>query len=169
MKFNLIYAAIRAAEIYSSGSDDPAGKLDYATPGSCALDVRACIDAPIFLAVGAQTLIPLGIKIQLAQPLEDKDFRVGSLLLPRSGRGFKEGLVLGNTVGLIDEDYQGEIMAAVWHRPTSPNAKEPLVINPGERIAQLLIIPVLYAEFNVVTAFPSSARAAGGFGSTGHQ
>ncbi len=128
----------------------------YATPGAAGLDLRACIDAPIVLAPGATELIPTGIAIHIG------DARYAALILPRSGLGHKHGIVLGNLVGLIDSDYQGQLMVSCWNRGAST-----FTINPLERIAQLVIVPVLQVEFNVVDTFEESARGAGGFGSTG--
>jgi dUTP pyrophosphatase len=131
----------------------------YATPGSAGLDLRACIDAPIELAHGATTLIPTGIAIHIADP------SYAALILPRSGLGHKHGVVLGNLVGLIDSDYQGELMVSVWNRngPGGPS----FTINPQERIAQLVIVPVQQVKFTEVAEFDASDRGAGGFGSTG--
>ena len=128
----------------------------YATPGSAGLDLRACTDAPIDLAPGATTLIPTGIAIYIADP------GFAALILPRSGLGHKHGIVLGNLVGLIDSDYQGELMVSCWNRGTAS-----FTINPQERIAQLVIVPVQQASFTEVSEFAHSDRGAGGFGSTG--
>ncbi len=128
----------------------------YATRGAAGLDLRACIDAPVVLAPGATELIPTGIAIHIG------DVRYAALILPRSGLGHKHGIVLGNLVGLIDSDYQGQLMVSCWNRGGST-----FTINPLERIAQLVIVPVLQVEFNVVESFEESARGAGGFGSTG--
>lgn len=128
----------------------------YATPGSAGLDLKACIEAPLHLPPGGTVLIPTGIAIHLADP------GMAAMILPRSGLGHKYGIVLGNLVGLIDSDYQGEIMVSVWNR-----GKEMYAINPMERIAQLVVVPVLQVGFNVVDEFPESNRGAGGFGSTG--
>ncbi len=129
----------------------------YATPGSAGLDLRACLDAPVTLQPNAWQLIPTGIAIHL----DDANF--AALILPRSGLGHKHGIVLGNLVGLIDSDYQGQLMVSAWNR--SPTA---FTIEPMERIAQLVIVPVVQAQFNVVTDFAaSSERGAGGYGSTG--
>jgi len=128
----------------------------YATDGSAGLDLRACIDAPVVLAAGATALIPSGIAIHLA------DAGHAALVLPRSGLGHRHGIVLGNLVGLIDSDYQGQVMVSLWNRSTNAYTIEPL-----ERIAQLVVIPVARARLNVVDAFPQSARGTGGFGSTG--
>ena len=128
----------------------------YATDGSAGLDLRACIDSPVVLAAGATALIPSGIAIHLA------DAGYCALVLPRSGLGHRHGIVLGNLVGLIDSDYQGQIMVSLWNRSSAAYAIEPL-----ERIAQLVVIPVARAQLNVVDAFLQSARGAGGFGSTG--
>lgn len=128
----------------------------YATSGSAGLDLRACLDAPLTLAPNAWQLVPTGIAIYLADPA------YAALILPRSGLGHKHGIVLGNLVGLIDSDYQGQLMVSAWNR--SDNA---FTIEPMERIAQLMIVPVMQAQFNVVTDFPPSVRGEGGYGSTG--
>ncbi len=128
----------------------------YATPGSAGLDLRACIDAPLTLAPGATHLIPTGLAIHLADP------NYAAVILPRSGMGHKHGIVLGNLVGLIDSDYQGQLMISTWNRGSTE-----FVLNPMERLAQLVIVPVLQVGFNVVEEFDSSERGAGGFGSTG--
>ena len=128
----------------------------YATPGSAGLDLRACIDAPLTLAPGQSELIPAGIAIHLADP------GLAAIVLPRSGLGHKHGIVLGNLVGLIDSDYQGQIFVSTWNRGNAP-----FVINPMERLAQLVVVPVVQVGFNVVEAFTTSARGANGFGSTG--
>lgn len=128
----------------------------YATPGSAGLDLRACLDAPLTLEPNAWQLVPTGIAMHLADPA------YAALILPRSGLGHKHGIVLGNLVGLIDSDYQGQLMVSAWNR--SPSA---FTIEPMERIAQLVIVPVVQAQFNIVSEFPASERAAGGYGSTG--
>lgn len=128
----------------------------YATPGSAGLDLRACLDAPLTLAPGAWQLVPTGLAIHLADPA------YAALILPRSGLGHKHGIVLGNLVGLIDSDYQGELMVSAWNRSATVFTIEPL-----ERIAQLVIVPVVQAQFNWVESFAPSARGAGGYGSTG--
>ncbi|EIJ46569.1 hypothetical protein Lal_00037267 [Lupinus albus] len=128
----------------------------YATPGSAGLDLRACIDAPLTLAPGSTHLIPTGLAIHLADP------NYAAVILPRSGMGHKHGIVLGNLVGLIDSDYQGQLMISTWNRGSTE-----FVLNPMERLAQLVIVPVLQVGFNVVDEFDSSQRGAGGFGSTG--
>ena len=128
----------------------------YATPGSAGLDLRACLDAPMTIAPGQTVLVPTGLAIHLA------DAGYAALILPRSGLGHKHGIVLGNLVGLIDSDYQGQLMVSTWNR-----GNEPFVLNPFERLAQLVIVPVVQAEFNIVDEFPESDRGAGGFGSTG--
>jgi dUTP pyrophosphatase len=133
----------------------------YATSGSAGLDLRACIDAPIELAVGATTLIPTGIAIHIGNP------GFAALILPRSGLGHKHGIVLGNLVGLIDSDYQGELMVSVWNRNAPGGAS--FTINPQERIAQLVIVPVQQVGFQEVDDFDASDRGAGGFGSTGQK
>lgn len=128
----------------------------YATTGSAGLDMRACIDAPITLKSGESALIPTGLAIHLADP------NMAAVLLPRSGLGHKNGIVLGNLVGLIDSDYQGEVKVSLWNRSNSD-----FVIEPFARIAQMVIIPVIQAAFEVVDEFDASERGAGGFGSTG--
>ncbi len=135
-----------------------AGQLPhYATPGSAGLDLRACLHAPLTLAPNAWQLVPTGLAIHLADP------GFAAMILPRSGLGHKHGIVLGNLVGLIDSDYQGQLMVSAWNRSTSP-----FTIEPMERIAQLVIVPVVQAQFRVVTEFDqASERGAGGYGSTG--
>ena len=128
----------------------------YATPGSAGLDLRACIDAPIVLAPGAAELLPTGIAIHIGDPGH------AAIILPRSGLGHKHGIVLGNLVGLIDSDYQGPLMVSCWNR-----GQAPFTIEPFERIAQLVVVPVVQAEFRVVASFDASGRGSGGFGSTG--
>ena len=128
----------------------------YATPGAAGLDLRACIGAPLTLVPGQTELVPSGIAIHLADP------RCAAVIVPRSGLGHKHGIVLGNLVGLIDSDYQGQIMVSVWNR-----GQASFTIQPLDRVAQLVIIPVLQVEFNVVEEFAASDRGAGGFGSTG--
>jgi dUTP pyrophosphatase len=129
----------------------------YATSGSAGLDLRACLDAPLTLAPNAWQLVPTGLAVHLADPA------YAAMLLPRSGLGHKHGIVLGNLVGLIDSDYQGQLMVSCWNR--SPTA---FTIEPMERIAQMVIVPVVQAQFRVVDDFASaSARGAGGYGSTG--
>ena len=129
----------------------------YASPGAAGLDLRACIDAPLTLAPGDTTLVPSGMAIHLADP------GLAAMILPRSGLGHKHGIVLGNLVGLIDSDYQGQIFVSMWNR-----GREAFTINPLDRIAQLVVVPVLQVGFNVVDSFEASDRGAGGFGSTGH-
>ncbi|MEQ1659094.1 MAG: dUTP diphosphatase [Hylemonella sp.] len=129
----------------------------YATPGSAGLDLRACLLEPVTLLPNAWQLIPTGIAIHLADP------GYAALILPRSGLGHKHGIVLGNLVGLIDSDYQGQLMVSAWNR--SPTA---FTIEPMERIAQLVVVPVVQAQFKVVSEFPAATeRGAGGYGSTG--
>lgn len=129
----------------------------YATPGAAGLDLRACIDAPLNLAPGQTELIPTGMAIHLADP------GLAAMILPRSGLGHKHGVVLGNLVGLIDSDYQGQLMVSVWNR-----GQQAFTISPLERIAQMVIVPVLQVGFNLVDDFSASQRGEGGFGSTGH-
>ena len=128
----------------------------YATPGSAGLDLRACVDAPLTLNPGQCELIPTGIAIHIADP------GYAAVILPRSGLGHKHGIVLGNLVGLIDSDYQGQLFVSTWNRGNTP-----FVVNPMERLAQLVIIPIMQVEFNVVEEFGASDRGVGGFGSTG--
>jgi dUTP pyrophosphatase len=128
----------------------------YATPGSAGLDLRACIESPITLEPGGAALIPTGIAIHIGDP------GLAAMLLPRSGLGHKHGIVLGNLVGLIDSDYQGPLMVSCWNR-----GRERFVVQPLERIAQMVIVPVVQARFRRVDDFDTSARGAGGFGSTG--
>ena len=128
----------------------------YATSGSAGLDLRACIDAPIILKPGQTELIPSGIAIHLDDP------GLAAMVLPRSGMGHKHGIVLGNLVGLIDSDYQGQILVSLWNRGAAV-----FTLNPMERIAQLVVVPVMQVAFNVVDDFTQSTRGAGGFGSTG--
>lgn len=133
--------------------DTPPG---YATAGSAGLDLRAAIEQPLVLAAGETALIPTGLAIHLADP------RYAAMILPRSGLGHKHGIVLGNLVGLIDSDYQGQLMVSVWNRGSAPYTIQVL-----ERIAQLVIVPVMQAEFRMVDDFAASERGEGGFGSTG--
>ncbi|HYF60352.1 MAG TPA: dUTP diphosphatase [Burkholderiaceae bacterium] len=133
----------------------------YATPGSAGLDLRAAIDAPLEVAPGRAVLIPTGLSIHVADPGH------AALILPRSGLGHKHGLVLGNLVGLIDSDYQGPLMVSCWNRTPEGADARPYVVQPLERIAQLVIVPVRQARFRVVDAFEASDRGDGGFGSTG--
>ncbi len=128
----------------------------YATPGAAGMDLRACIDAPLVLAPGQAELIASGLSIHVADP------GYAAFILPRSGLGHKHGIVLGNLVGLIDADYQGPLMVSCWNRGTLP-----YTVQPFERIAQLVIVPVVQAQWRVVDAFAPSARGEGGFGSTG--
>jgi len=128
----------------------------YATDGAAGLDLRALLDAPLTLEPGATTLIKTGLAIHIA------DANLAAVILPRSGLGHKNGIVLGNLVGLIDSDYQGELMVSCWNRGTAA-----FTINPGERIAQLVFVPVVQAEFQIVDDFAASQRGTGGFGSTG--
>ncbi|MDD3529199.1 MAG: dUTP diphosphatase [Gallionellaceae bacterium] len=134
-----------------------AGQLPhYATPGSAGLDLRACLDEAVVLNPGETRLIPTGLAIHLADP------GYAAVLLPRSGLGHKHGVVLGNLVGLIDSDYQGQLMVSLWNR-----GQESFTVQPFERIAQMVIVPVVQAEFRVVDEFDASTRGEGGFGSTG--
>ena len=129
----------------------------YATPGSAGLDLRACLDAPLTLAPNAWQLVPTGLAVHLRDP------GYAAMILPRSGLGHKHGIVLGNLVGLIDSDYQGQLMVSAWNRSTTE-----FVLQPMERLAQMVIVPVIQAQFNVVQEFDAaSERGAGGYGSTG--
>jgi dUTP pyrophosphatase len=128
----------------------------YSTAGAAGLDLRACIHSPLTLTAGAAALVPTGIAIHLADP------GLAAVVLPRSGLGHKHGIVLGNLVGLIDSDYQGQVMVSLWNR-----SEAAFTINPMDRIAQLVVVPVVQVKLNVVKEFTASARGAGGFGSTG--
>jgi dUTP pyrophosphatase len=128
----------------------------YATPGAAGLDLRACLDAPLVLQPGDSQLVPSGIAIHLGDP------GLAAIVLPRSGLGAKHGIVLGNLVGLIDSDYQGQIFVSVWNR-----GRAAFTVQPLERIAQLVVVPVVQVEFEFVEQFTASERGAGGFGSTG--
>ena len=128
----------------------------YATPGAAGLDLRACLDAPLVLAPGQSQLVSSGIAIHVADP------GYAAVILPRSGLGSKNGIVLGNLVGLIDSDYQGPLMVSLWNRGAAPFTVQPL-----DRVAQLIVVPVMQVEFEVVEEFAASKRGAGGFGSTG--
>ncbi|KGD84768.1 deoxyuridine 5'-triphosphate nucleotidohydrolase [Pantoea sp. PNA 14-12] len=130
----------------------------YATPGSAGLDLRACIDDVMEIAPGTTTLIPTGLAIHIADP------NLAAVILPRSGLGHKHGIVLGNLVGLIDADYQGQLMVSVWNR-----GQESFTLQPGDRMAQLVFVPVVQAEFNLVDEFDASLRGEGGFGHSGRQ
>jgi dUTP pyrophosphatase len=130
----------------------------YATAGSAGLDLRACLDAPLLLAPGRAELVPSGIAIHLDDP------GLAAVILPRSGLGHKHGIVLGNLVGLIDSDYQGQLMVSCWNR-----GSEPFTVQPGDRIAQLIVVPVMQVELEVVEDFAASQRAAGGFGHSGRR
>lgn len=130
----------------------------YATPGSAGLDLRACIDHPVTIEPGQTILVPTGLAIHVGDP------GYAAMILPRSGMGHKNGIVLGNLVGLIDSDYQGQLMVSTWNR-----SQAAFTLNPMERLAQLIIVPVLQVGFNVVEDFDASERGAGGFGSTGKQ
>lgn len=129
----------------------------YATGGAAGLDLRACIDAPLSLNPGETHLVPTGIAIHLADP------GLAAIILPRSGLGHKHGIVLGNLVGLIDSDYQGQIFVSAWNR-----GQEIFRLNPLDRLAQLVVVPVVQVAFNVVDSFEETQRGSGGFGSTGH-
>ena len=130
----------------------------YGTPGSAGLDLRACLDAPLTIEPGQTVLVPTGLAIHIGDP------GYAAMILPRSGLGHKSGIVLGNLVGLIDSDYQGQLMVSTWNRSSTA-----FVLQPMDRLAQLIIVPVLQVAFNVVTDFASSDRGVGGFGSTGKQ
>jgi dUTP pyrophosphatase len=128
----------------------------YATPGSAGLDLRACLDAPLVLEPGQTVLIPTGLSVHIADP------GLAAMILPRSGLGHKHGIVLGNLVGLIDSDYQGPLMVSCWNR-----GQAAFTVNPMERVAQMVIVPVVQATFRRVDEFDASHRGEGGFGSTG--
>jgi dUTP pyrophosphatase len=128
----------------------------YATEGSAGLDLRACLDAPLVLSPGQAELLPTGLAIHVEDP------GLAAVILPRSGLGHRHGIVLGNLVGLIDSDYQGQLMVSCWNR-----GREPFTVNPGERIAQLVIVPVVQVQLEVVQDFAATRRGAGGFGHTG--
>jgi len=130
----------------------------HATAGSAGVDLRACLDAPLTLEPGRTELIPTGIAIHLDDP------GLAAVLLPRSGLGHKHGIVLGNLVGLIDSDYQGQVMVSCWNR-----GREPFTVQPGERIAQMVIVPVVQVDLEIVPEFEESRRGAGGFGHSGRQ
>ena len=130
----------------------------YATAGSAGLDLRACIDAPITIEAGATVLIPTGLAIHIADP------GYAAMILPRSGMGHKNGIVLGNLVGLIDSDYQGQLMVSTWNR-----GQKAFTLEPMERLAQLIVVPVMQVGFNIVEEFDTTLRGANGFGSTGKQ
>ena len=131
---------------------------EYATSGSAGLDLRACIDEPISLHPNSSTLINTGISIHIEDP------SLSAVILPRSGLGHKHGIVLGNLIGLVDSDYQGEVMISCWNR-----SKNAFTINPNDRIAQLIFVPIVQVKFEEVTEFKNSVRADGGFGSTGYK
>ena len=134
----------------------------YATGGSAGMDLRACLDAPIVLEPGDAKLVPTGLAIYVEDP------GLAAVILPRSGLGHKHGIVLGNLVGLIDSDYQGQLMVSVWNRGSQPGLGQPFTIQPGDRIAQLVVVPVVQVELQVVEDFTTTARGAGGFGHSGH-
>jgi dUTP pyrophosphatase len=136
------------------GSDFPLP--EYATPGSAGVDMRACIDAPLTLSPGQTHLIPTGVALHIDDP------GIAAVLLPRSGLGHKHGIVLGNLVGLIDSDYQGQVYVSCWNR-----GKDSFTIQPGERVAQMVFVPVVRAEFETVVSFQESDRGDGGFGHSG--
>jgi len=131
---------------------------EYATTGSAGLDLRACLDAPLTLHPGETQLLPTGMAIYIEDP------SLAAVILPRSGLGHKHGIVLGNLVGLIDSDYQGQLMVSCWNR-----GKDSFTIDVGERIAQLVLVPVVQAEFSIVEEFEETERGAGGFGHTGRE
>ncbi|HCW98293.1 MAG TPA: dUTP diphosphatase [Pantoea sp.] len=130
----------------------------YATSGSAGLDLRACLDSALEIAPGMTTLVPTGLAIHIGDP------SLAAVILPRSGLGHKHGIVLGNLVGLIDSDYQGQLMVSVWNR-----GQQSFTLQPGDRLAQLVFVPVVQAEFNLVEDFDASARGDGGFGHSGRQ
>ncbi|ERK06833.1 Deoxyuridine 5'-triphosphate nucleotidohydrolase [Pantoea sp. AS-PWVM4] len=130
----------------------------YATSGSAGLDLRACLDEALEITPGSTVLVPTGLAIHIGDP------GLAAVILPRSGLGHKHGIVLGNLVGLIDSDYQGQLMVSVWNR-----GQDSFTLNPGDRLAQLVFVPVVQAEFNLVEDFDASVRGAGGFGHSGRQ
>ncbi|RPE00976.1 dUTP diphosphatase [Candidatus Pantoea deserta] len=130
----------------------------YATTGSAGLDLRACLDSALEITPGMTTLVPTGLAIHIGDP------GLAAVILPRSGLGHKHGIVLGNLVGLIDSDYQGQLMVSVWNR-----GQQSFTLQPGDRLAQLVFVPVVQAEFNLVEDFDASARGEGGFGHSGRQ
>ncbi|MDU1574824.1 MAG: dUTP diphosphatase [Pantoea sp.] len=130
----------------------------YATSGSAGLDLRACLESALEITPGMTTLVPTGLAIHIGDP------GLAAVILPRSGLGHKHGIVLGNLVGLIDSDYQGQLMVSVWNR-----GQQSFTLQPGDRLAQLVFVPVVQAEFNLVEDFDASARGEGGFGHSGHQ
>ena len=132
--------------------------LAYVTPGSAGMDLRACIEAPVTIAPGDTILVPTGLAIHIGDP------GLAAMILPRSGLGHKHGIVLGNLVGLIDSDYQGPLMVSCWNR-----GRDPFELQPMDRLAQLVIVPVVQASFNVVDSFESTERGGGGFGSSGQR
>ncbi len=131
---------------------------EYATTGSAGVDLRACVDVPLQVAPGQTVLVPTGMAIHIADP------KLAAVILPRSGLGHKHGIVLGNLVGLIDSDYQGQIMVSCWNR-----SSEAFVIEPGARLAQMVFVPVVQVQFDVVDEFGASSRGTGGFGHTGQK
>ncbi|MGD8312075.1 MAG: dUTP diphosphatase [Gammaproteobacteria bacterium] len=130
----------------------------YATDGAAGMDMRACVEGPLEIAPGATHLIPTGLAIHI------EETGLAAMLLPRSGLGHKHGIVLGNLVGLIDSDYQGQVFVSCWNRGAAP-----FTVEPGDRIAQMVVVPVVHADFEIVTEFAASNRGAGGFGHTGRQ
>jgi dUTP pyrophosphatase len=153
---NAVAQTSTAADIQLRILDERARPPEYATPGSAGLDLRALLDAPLTLQPGDTQLIRTGLSIHIADP------GLAAVILPRSGLGHKHGIVLGNLVGLIDSDYQGELMVSCWNRGQSA-----FTIEAGERIAQLVILPVVQANFQITDSFEASDRGAGGFGSSG--
>ena len=143
-------------KVLDSRLGESIGLPEHATEGSAGMDLRACVDDTLVLAPGAVELIPTGLAMYIADP------GLAGMILPRSGLGHKHGIVLGNLVGLIDADYQGQLFVSCWNR-----SEQSYSIQPGERIAQLVIVPVVRAQFDVVSEFEASNRASGGFGSTG--
>lgn len=172
MKIEIIYTSEYAQRAYEGGAITNAGP-QYATEHSAAFDVRAMIDEAITLQPGEQRMVGTGIKLNMGTAHDGlggiaQGMKVAALVIPRSGRGSKEGLNIANTIGLIDEDYQGEVFFTVWARPTAPEGSKPLTIEPGERIGQLLFTYAPRFDFSVVREFSqATARGEGGFGSTG--
>lgn len=167
-QIELIYTSQAAQEAYEGDTAEPTGPA-YATEHSAAFDVRAIIPNAIVIQPGDQYQIPIGIKLNMRNVQTFPGLKLAALILPRSGRGSKEGLCIANTIGLIDEDFQGEMQFTAWARPTKSEGSAPVVITPGERIGQLMFVYAPRFGFNVVQAFSAATeRGEGGFGSTGN-
>lgn len=170
MNIELIYTSEEAKRAYEGDTAEPNGP-QYATEHSAAFDVRAIIPEAVIIQPGEQYQIPIGIKLNMrsVEHIIPRGLKLAALILPRSGRGSKEGLCIANTVGLIDEDFQGEISFTAWARPTKAEGSAPIVIQPGERIGQLMLTYAPRFGFAVVKAFSATTnRGEGGFGSTGN-